>query len=108
MPKQGYVHPSKQKNEPSTDQIQGLQDTAAIGVKAELILREVGDKLDTRREQIIGHGLAAYRTMQMDEKMALRFWACLNEVAALKEQLTHEVDVGVAAYEKLMEGTSNE
>jgi hypothetical protein len=87
--------------------MENYQGLAATGATASLILNQVGPKLDKRMDQIIGEAIAAFRTMALDEKQALRYWAVLSEVAALKEQLTHEEDVGATAYTKLMEGTSN-
>lgn len=105
MPAPNYVHPSKRKLSP--DDQQKFQSLAATGATASLILNQVGPKLDSRREQVIGEALAAFRTMKLNETMALRYWAVLSEVAALKEQLTGEEDVGLRAYEKLMEGTND-
>jgi hypothetical protein len=109
MPAPGYTHPSKKKLTP--DQMVAYQQIASVGSQAGVILGQIGPKLDKRREQVIGEALSYYRGVQMTEPMALRYWAILSEVAALKEQLCNEQDAGIQAYAELMqqtEGNENE
>ncbi len=101
----GYVHPSKRSLTAET--LEKYQSLATTGATASIVLDQVRPMLDTRREQVIGEALAAYRTMGMTDAMALRFWAILSEVAALKEQLTHDEDAGIKAYAQLLEGSDN-
>jgi hypothetical protein len=106
MPAPGYTHPSKKTLTP--DQMAAFSERASIGAQADAVLKQVGPKLDGRREQIIGEALFYYRGCTMTPDMALRYWANLSEVAALKEQLCNERDAGIDAYTKLMEGNDND
>jgi len=73
MAARGYIHPSKR--EYTAETLEKYQSLATTGATASIILDQVRPLLDTRREQVIGEALAAYRTMGMTEPMALRFWA---------------------------------
>lgn len=107
MPAPGYTHPSKKKLTP--EQMVKYQELASVGSQADIILKQVGSKLDGRREQIIEEALRYYQSCQLTPDMALRYWAKLSEVTALKQQLCNERDAGIDAYAKIMtEGTEND